>query len=160
MISYCIVSSKESCCHSFCSLSQIAINENKLNYGDLEENTFAQRLKKAKMLKGLTQVELSLRTGLSRATICELEAGYRDNITRDTLCKLISVLDPEIICNEYYKYILTQEKNIKNLILLYGKTKLSKLLNVHRSTLERWANGKYQLPKNKYELIKNLKDHD
>lgn len=137
-------------------MSQIAINENDLKYGELEENTLAQRLKKAKLLKGLTQEQLALNTGLSRSTINELEAGYRDNITRDTLLKLISVLDPQIICDDYLNYILNQEDNINNLISLYGKTELCNLLKVHRSTLERWANGKYQLPKDKYTLIKEF----
>lgn len=144
---------------SFCSLYQIAINENKLKYGNLEEKTLAQRLKKAKLLKGLTQEQLALNTGLSRATINELEAGYRDNITRDTLYKLISVLDSDIICDDYLNYILTQEDNINKLISIYGKTELCKLLNIHRSTLERWANGKYQLPEDKFNLIQNIKDH-
>lgn len=138
-------------------MSQIAINENDLKYGDLEENTLAQRLKKAKLLKGLTQEQLALNTGLSRSTINELEAGYRDNITRDTLLKLISVLDPQIICDDYLNYILTQEDNINALISLYGKTELCNLLKVHRCTLERWANGKYQLPKDKFKIIKELK---
>lgn len=137
-------------------MSQIAINENDLKYGELEENTLAQRLKKAKLLKGLTQEQLALSTGLSRSTINELEAGYRDNITRDTLLKLISVLDPQIICDDYLNYILNQEDNINNLISLYGKTKLCNLLKVHRSTLERWANGKYQLPKDKFKIIKEF----
>jgi DNA-binding XRE family transcriptional regulator len=137
-------------------LSQIAIDENKLMYSDLPENTFAEKIKKAKMLKGLTQEELSKVTGLSRSTINELEADYRDNITRDTLNKLLTILDSNIICDDYLKYILNQENNIKNLISLYGKTKLSDLLKVHRSTIERWANGKYQLPKEKHNLIKEL----
>lgn len=138
-------------------MSQIAINENDLKYGELEENTLAQRLKKAKLLKGLTQEQLALSTGLSRSTINELEAGYRDNITIDTLLKLISVLDPQIICDDYLNYILTQEDNINALISLYGKTELCNLLKVHRSTLERWATGKYQLSKDKFKIIKKLK---
>lgn len=137
-------------------MSQIAINENDLKYSELEENTLAQRLKKAKLLKGFTQEQLALNTGLSRATISELEAGYRNNISRDTLIKLISILDPQIICDDYLNYILNQEDNINNLISLYGKTELCNLLSVHRSTLERWANGKYQLPKDKYTLIKEF----
>lgn len=142
-------------------MSQIAINENDLKYGELEENTLAQRLKKAKLLKGLTQEQLALSTGLSRSTINELEAGYRDNITIDTLLKLISVLDPQIICDDYLNYILTQEDNINALISLYGKTELCNLLKVHRSTLERWATGKYQLPKDKFKIIREFNvQHD
>lgn len=127
-------------------------------YSDLKENTFAERLKKAKMLKGLTQEQLALATGLSRSTISDLEAGYRDNITRDTLVKLISVLDRNLICDDYLTYLLDQEKNISKLITTYGMPTLCAKLGFHRSTIERWRDGKYQLKKEQYTLITKLKD--
>lgn len=137
-------------------LYQSEININELFNSDLPTNTFAERLKKAKAMVGVSQESLAKLTGLSRSTINELEAGYRDNITRETLLKLISVLDKDIICDDYLNYLLTQEDNINNLISLYGKTELCKLVSVHSSTLERWANGKYQLPKDKFKIIKEF----
>ena len=119
-------------------------------------NTLSERIKKAKLIKGLTQYQLSKLTGLSRSTINELESGYRDDITRETLLKLISVLDKNIICDDYLLYILNQEKNINSLINTYGITKLSKLLKCHHSSIYRWKIFKYQVPKNKYLLIKRL----
>lgn len=78
---------------------QIAINWNNLQYSDLPCNTFAERLKKAKLIAGFTQETLAKATGLSKATICELEAGYREHISKDTLLKLLKVLDYNILCN-------------------------------------------------------------
>lgn len=140
--------------------TQIAINENELFYSNLSEVSFAERFKKAKMLKGLTQQQLAKETGLSRSTINELEAGYRDNITRDTLVKLISILDRNLICDDYLTYLLDQEKNIANLISIYDIPTLCTKLGVHRSTVERWRDGKYQLSRENYNLIIKLKDHD
>ena len=111
------------------------------------------------MLKGLTQEQLAKATGLSRDTINALEAGYRDNIKRDTLLKLIKVLDKDLICDDYYTFILDQEEHIKNLINIYGLYKLSNSLHVHRSTIERWRDGKCQVKRKYYDLISKLKDH-
>lgn len=49
---------------------------NELLYADLPCDTFAQRLKKAKLMAGFTQKTLAAATGLSVFTINELEAGY------------------------------------------------------------------------------------
>ena len=87
------------------------MNVNNLLYDDMPIDTLSDRIKKAKLVAGITQKELVKLTGLSRSTINELEAGYRDNITRETLLKLISVLDKDIICDDYLSYILNQEKN-------------------------------------------------
>ena len=61
---------------------QIAIDINKLLYNDLPVGSLSARLKKAKLLLNLTQKELATLTGLSRATINEIEAGCRENISR------------------------------------------------------------------------------
>lgn len=133
------------------------ISETELFNNDLPENTFALRFKKAKMLKGLTQDQLAKATGLNRGTISELEAGYRENITRETLVKLLSVLDKDLICDDYLNFILNQEEHIKTLINSYGLTSLCTLLHVHRSTIERWRDGKYQIKREMYNKIIKLK---
>ena len=140
----------------FCSLFQIAMKMNRLLYNDLPENTLAERFKKAKLISGLTQYQLSDLIGLSRSTINELECGYRDYITRETLLKLISVLDKDIICDDYLLYILNQEKNITFLIDQYGIIKLCTILKCHHSSIYRWKDFKFQLPKDKFEIIKKL----
>lgn len=134
---------------------QIAIDINELIYGDLPTKTLADRIKKAKLILDITQEELAEKTGLSRHTICELEAGYRDNILVDTIEKLISVLDPNIILDDYLKFILNQELNMKSLVSKYGKNKILEVLNCHRSTLDRYLNNSTKLPKNKYYILKS-----
>ena len=76
---------------------QIAIDLNYMYYNDLPTDTFIQRLKKARYIKGLNQYELASLTGLSRSCINDLECGYRTNITKSTIDKLITVLDKNIL---------------------------------------------------------------
>jgi len=135
-------------------LFQIAIIENELMYDDLPCNTLAERIKKAKFIEGLTQENLAKLTGLSRSTINELEAGYRDNINRDTLNNLLKVLDKDIICDDYLNYILNQEENVRGLISTYSLSGLCKILSIHRSTIERWRNGRFQISRKYFESIK------
>lgn len=123
-------------------------------------NSFAGRFKKAKMIAGFSQKSLAEAANLNLSTISSLEAGYRDNIAKDTLLKLLKVLDKDILCDDYCNYILNQRRNIKQLLQCYNIDHLSKLLNVHRSTIERWRDGKYQISRNQYNLICTLKDHD
>ena len=129
---------------------------NELLYADLPCDTFAQRLKKAKLMAGFTQNTLAAATGLSLSTINELEAGYRDSISRDTLIKLLGVLDKDLLCDNYCLFILEQEKNVKELIEKYGVNKICDSLKVHRSTLERWKSFKYQVNRTNYLLFLNL----
>lgn len=103
---------------------------------------------------GLTQKEVAEKTGLSRSTISELEAGLRENISIPTLKKLISVLDPNIILDDYLTFILEQESNICDLINKYGKNKISKILKCHISTVERYANNTSKFPPKKFNLLK------
>ena len=132
------------------------MNINELLYRDMPTNTLSDRIKKAKLIKGLNQCELSKLTGLSRSTITELESGYREDITRETLLKLISVLDKNIICDDYLLYILNQEENINLLINTYGIIKLSNMLKCHHSSIYRWKTFKYKLPRNKYNIIRDI----
>lgn len=138
---------------------QTTISINQLLYNDLPCDTFAERIKKAKLLVGISQEELSKITGLSRSTICDLEAGYRDRVSKDTLHKLLKVLDKDILCDDYHMFVLNQEENISNLIKKYGyKTLVEKISD--RSTIDRWKSGKFQVSKNKYILMKELLDQD
>lgn len=129
---------------------------NELLYNDLPCDTFAQRLKKAKIIAGFSQRTLAAATGLSLSTINELEAGYRDNIYRDTLLKLLKVLDKDVLCDDYCLFILEQEKNVREIIEKYGDNKICDCLKIHRSTLERWKGFKYQVNRTYYLLFLNL----
>ncbi len=81
-------------------------------------------------------------------------------LTKDTLLKLLSVLDKNILCDNYCYFILDQEKEMKNLLHIYNINELSTLLNVHRTTIEHWRNCKYQVSRKQYNLISNLKGHE
>jgi len=105
---------------------------------------------------GFTQKTLAKETGLSLSTINELEAGYRDTVTLETLNKLLTVLDKDILCDDYYLYILNQKENMNTLISKYGITKLCNLLNSHHSTVYRWIHGQHQITRKKYEMVKKL----
>lgn len=129
------------------------INLSELLFNDLSCENFSRRLSKAKSVADYSQRTLSEATGLSLSTINELEAGYRDTISRDTLNKLLTVLDKEIMCDDYCKYILNQENNVTKLLSQYTINNLSKQLNVHRSTVERWRSGIYQISRKQYKLI-------
>ena len=129
---------------------------NELLYEDLPCDTFAQRLKKAKLIAGFSQRTLAAATGLSVSTINELEAGYRDCISRDTLIKLLGVLDKDVLCDDYCLFILEQEKNVQEIIEKYSVNKICDSLRIHRSTLKRWKSFKYQVNRTYYLLFLNL----
>lgn len=137
-------------------LFQIDIVLNELLYDDMDENNFALKLKKARTIAGYSQSGLAHITGLSRSCIYDLESGVFTNIQKDTLMALIQVLDKNILCDEYCNFILHQEDEIRKLILKFGMKKLCSILKVHRSTVERWMKGTYQVKKEKYILIKKI----
>lgn len=141
---------------SFCMMFQIAIDINELLYDDLPIQTFADRLKKAKAIKGISQKELADLTGISRSCINELEAGYRDNISICTLNKLISVLDKNILCDDYLNFVLNQQQYINEAIDKKGITNLCKYIKSHHSTVYRWRDNKNKIPYNKYILLKEM----
>lgn len=138
---------------------QIAISKSSLEYDDLPCNTFTDGFKKAKLVAGFTQKTLAQKTGLGRSTINEIEAGYRNTVTLETLNKLLTVLDKNILCDDYHIYILDQKENINKLLEKHGMSKLCALLKTHHSTIYRWINSTYQITRKKFEIIKKI-DHD
>ena len=133
---------KGSCTNSFSILFKIDTNYLELLYGDLPEISLADRFKKARLIKGINQEQLACLTHLSKSTIQDLEVGNRNTLYKDTLLKLLTVLDKEILCDDYLNYILEQRKNISALINKFGIVKLTKLLGSHHSTIYRWQNEK------------------
>ena len=51
------------------------------------------RLKEIRKMRGLSQAELSEKTGLSRTTISKIEANVEANVTMQTIVKISEVLD-------------------------------------------------------------------
>ena len=124
----------------------------------MPETTFAERFKKARTLSGLTQKELSKKLGISESVANEIEAGYRNTLRIDTIKKLITVLDENILLDDYHRFVMYEQENfMKNLLHKYGITKLCDKLKSHHSSVYRWINGEYQITRAKYEVVKQLK---
>ena len=134
-------------------ISQSAIKMNDIFYSDLQEDSFKNRFKKAKLSAGLSQKQLAIATGLSRSTINDFEAGYRDSITKDTLLKLLKVLDKNILCDDYCNFILNQKENMQKLIDKYTINKIIDVLHCHRATVERYRDGKYQISRENFNKL-------
>ncbi|WP_139376110.1 helix-turn-helix transcriptional regulator [Clostridium oryzae] len=127
-----------------------------LQFADMPCNNLAQRPKKARMLTGMSQVELAKEVGISRSVLNEVEAGYRDKILRPTLLKLLTVLDKDIVCDDYYRFVLEQEEKLKLLVEKYGLRKLARMIGVDASSLEHWKRGDYQISRKYFERILEL----
>ena len=116
------------------------------DYSDLPEDTFGQRLKKLRLMKGLSQYDLSELTGVQRGMIAsyELEQFYP---TIDSINKLSSILDISILCKNGYSNFLLNADNFKNKLTTWRKennlTKrdASKLLGISERGYGSWENG-------------------
>ncbi len=137
---------------------EIAINWNELQYDYLPCNSFPERLKKARLLKGLSKANLARLSHVSRETIVALETGERESVKKSTLLRLLNVLDENVLCDDYCYYILDQENNIKELFSNYKINNLSKFLKTRVSVMEHWTDSTYQVSRWQYELIKKLQD--
>ena len=134
----------------FKTAKKITYIHNYIEYGiTLQENVVKYR-----EIKGLSQIQLAKICGLDRSTICEIERKKDHNIKLETLKKLMAVMDDELLLDDYCKFILNQKEEIKKLIDRFGKVFLCNTLKVHRSTLERWESGKYQVKREIFEKIK------
>ena len=116
------------------------------DYSDLPEDTFGQRLKKLRLMKGLSQYDLSELTGVQRGMIAsyELEQFYP---TIDSINKLSSILDISILYKNGYSNFLLNADNFKNKLTTWRKennlTKrdASKLLGISERGYGSWENG-------------------
>nr|WP_242954498.1 helix-turn-helix domain-containing protein [Clostridium oryzae] len=135
---------------------QIATNWKLLQYSGMPCNTLAERLKKSRLLTGLSQEELAKKVGISRSVLNDVEAGYRDKILKPTLLKLLTVLDRDILCDEYYRFVLEQEEKLKPLVEKYGLRKLARMIGVDPSSLDHWKRGDYQISRRHFERIVEL----
>lgn len=137
-------------CQTAKNLIKIEDIENyKIEFMDMPE-----RVKICRKIKGLSQIQLADISSLDRSTINEIEMNPNHNIKLETLRKLMTVLDNEILLDDYSKFIINQQEVIQNLIDKFGKEYLCNILGVHRSTLERWGSGKYQVKRRVFEKIK------
>lgn len=115
--------------------------------------TLQENIVKYRQIKGLSQMQLAKICGLDRSTICEIEREKDHNIKLETLKKLMAVMDDELLLDDYCKFILNQQEEVKKLIDRFGKVFLCNTLKVHKSTLERWESGKYQVKREVFDKI-------
>lgn len=116
------------------------------DYSNLPEDTFGQRLKKLRLMKCLSQYDLSELTGVQRGMIAsyELEQFYP---TIDSINKLASILDIDILCKEGYSHFLLHSNNFKNILIKWrkennlSKRSASKLLNISERGYSLWEDG-------------------
>lgn len=135
--------------------------KNIIKIEDIEKYTkgiasISERVKMCRKIKGLSQIQLAEISGLDKSTINQIEVNNNHNIKLETLKKLMRVLDNEILLDDYCKFILNQKEVIQKLIDKFGKEYLCNTLGVHRSTLERWRDEKYQIKREVFQEIKRI----
>ena len=67
----------------------------------VENNTLGDRLRKARNDAGLTQQELSKRSGVSQQAISNIEAGRRTKVRAETTTKLGSALKQDLLNTQF-----------------------------------------------------------
>ncbi|WP_072723541.1 helix-turn-helix transcriptional regulator [Tepidibacter thalassicus] len=129
------------------------INYYKELYSHIDEKTIGSRIRKSRLSKGLSQLDLSRLTGLSEGAI----HGYETNTihpSKSALEKLGQVLNLNYICSDgYSKFLLSNYpeklrmwRNKKNISMI----KASEILGVGKSTYASWENETYSVSKNYY----------
>ena len=116
------------------------------DYSDLPEDTFGQRLKKLRLMKGLSQYDLSELTGVQRGMIAsyELDQFYP---TKDSIGKLNPILDINFLCKDGYSNLILNYNDFKTKLIQWRKennlTKknASKLLHISERGYASWEKG-------------------
>ena len=135
------------------------------DYSDLPEDTFGQRLKKLRLIKGLSQYDLSELTGVQRGMIAsyELEQFYP---TIDSINKISSTLDINILCKDGYSNFLLNSNNFKYKLIKWRKenhlTKrdAAKLLGISERGYASWENGIIMNSTTYLKVKENLINHN
>lgn len=131
-----------------------AKNITDMDSNKIYKNNLQYNIRKYREIKGLSQIQLAKISGLDKSTINEIESKNDHNIKLDTLEKLMRIFQNENLLDDYCRFILNQKEEVKKLIDKLGKEFLCNTLGVHRSTLERWGSGKYQVKREVFEKIK------
>lgn len=134
-------------------MNQNAILFQEYKHKILKEDTFGQRLKKARLVAGYTQYELSKLVGLSRSSINNLEAGTQTHLTKANILKIHKYLYKYLVINDYFYFILNQKNILKKLLKKHSIIELSKLLEVHESTIYKWYYESCQISTYKFKIL-------
>lgn len=116
------------------------------DYIDLPEDTFGQRLKKLRLIKGLSQYDLACMTCIQRGMISSYELDHFYP-TLDSINKLNSVLDIDILCKVGYSKLLLHSNNFKYKLIKWRyentltKRDAAKLIGISERDYAGWENG-------------------
>ena len=107
---------------------------------------FGQRLKKLRLLKGLSQYELADAVGIQHGMIAsyEIEQFYP---SLDSINKLSKILDINILCCEGYSNFLINSNNFKDKLISWRlenkltKRNASKLIGISERGYALWESG-------------------
>ena len=131
------------------------------DYSHLPEDTFGQRLKNLRLLKGLSQYELGNQIGMQTSMIGSYER-YEFYPTLDSISKLGNLLDINNLCNEVYSKFLLESSTFKDKLFEWrlenNLTKMyaSKLLGISERGYALLENGVIMSVKTYYKVEKNL----
>lgn len=142
--------------NSFCELLKKAIKFNDLFYDDMPEETLSDRFKKAVMYAGMSRTKLSNLLGISESVLGDYSSGHQTVISKSTLDKLITVLDRNILCDDYLNFLLNQSEEVSKLLEKYGPTKLQELTGIHSATFYKWKFNKGNIRIKNYNKLKDL----
>ena len=157
---------KDNCLHldreSVCVSSLNATFTHKLyDYSHLPEYTFGQRLKKLRLLKGLSQYELGNQIGMQHSMIGSYE---RDEFypTLESIKKLGKVLNTSILCSEGYSKFLLNSSTFKDKLFKWRiennltKRSAAKLLGISERGYALWEDGVIMSVDSYYKIKCNL----
>ncbi|MFV3013726.1 helix-turn-helix domain-containing protein [Clostridium botulinum] len=126
--------------------------------GNLPENTIGEKIKKYRLLRGLTQKDLSIQTNIKLSAIGTYET---DKIYPpiEKLKKIATALDIDIyfLMDDYYKFICNNPKVFfRDLLAKSNLTvkEVSDFLDVHKTMYNRWLDGML-IRRDTYYKIKN-----
>ncbi len=118
---------------------------------NLNENKVSERIRELRKTKGLTQVELAAKVGISQPTLTNIEKGQTDNIPLIVCKKLSETLG--VSFNELF--------DVDNPVNTEEKDKLKKEIEVLKENVAHYADRISSLHKwlaDKDQIIENLKE--
>lgn len=135
--------------------------ETRKNIRNFKNNTvysgdFSNDIAKYRKIKDLSQKEFAKFVGVHSSTINSIENDREHKIKVETVKKILEVIEDENILDDYCRFILNQKAEMEKLIQQYGKYYICNTLAVHRSTLERWGRGKYQITREIFRKIMSI----
>ncbi|MCW6077238.1 helix-turn-helix domain-containing protein [Clostridium sporogenes] len=124
----------------------------------LPDNTIGEKIKKYRLLRGLTQIELSIQTNIKKSAIGTYETN-KIYPPMEKLEKIAEVLDVDtnVFMDDYYIFISNNHQAFfKDLLVKNNLTvkEISNFLGVHKAMYNRWLDGML-ISRDTYYKIKN-----